>query len=445
MTLPAPAPAPAPLALGLRLRLSVMMFLQYAIWGAWLPLIFPFLTEHRGLTPAQVGNIAAVGALGAVVAPFAAGQIADRWLATERFLALCHLLGAVLVWQLARLQSYGGLLALALLYSLLYAPTLALTNSIAFHHLPDRDRDFGRVRVWGTIGWIAAGIAVAQWLRLHHTPSLEDVPPVLPAEQARLYVRGLQVAGMADAFRLSAILGGALGFYSLALPHTPPQRGRARFAPAEALREVRRQPLIALFLVAFPISCVHQFYFAHAAGFLGHLKLESALLKTLFGEGGGGLMTIGQISEIGVLAAIPWFARRYSRKTLLAAGLAAYALRFTVFAYLPHPALVVPALALHGVCFGAFIFVAFMIVDEETTPDVRASAQGLFNLVVVGFGVIAGNLAAGLLGERARLPAGSYDYRLLFGIPFVVSLLCLLALVAFYPPHRRGRAAAPAP
>ncbi len=411
------------------------MFLQYAIWGAWLPLFFPFLTEHRHLSDSQVGALAALGACGALVAPFLAGQIADRWFATEKFLAVSHLLGAVLVWQLATLTTFGSLLLFSLLYSLLYAPTLPLTNSIAFHHLPDRDRDFGKVRVWGTVGWIAAGIGVGQWLYHRHTPG----DPSATAE----IVRAAQVAGMADAFRLSAILGALLGLYCLTLPHTPPQPGRSRFAPGEAIAELRRNPTLrALFLIAFPVSCIHQFYFVRTAGFLGHLNLRSPFIDQVFGVGGGGLMTLGQVSEIGVLALIPMVAGRVSRKTFLAVGILAYFLRFAVFAWLPAPAAVIPALALHGVCFGCFFFIAFLIVDEETSPDVRASAQGLFNLVVVGLGVIAGNWAAGIVGDATRTPAG-VDWPLLFGLPAWVALGCLLALLFFYP--RSSRSASPAP
>src|SRR5262249_6517628 len=138
----------------------------------------------------------------------------------------------------------------ALLYSLIYSPTLSLTNSISFHHLPDRDRDFGRVRVWGTVGWIAAGIAIGQWLLHHHTP----------AGAAEAAQQAAQFAGMAAAFRLSAILGLVLGIYCLTLPHTPPSPGKQASAVREALEEIRRNPLLTLFLLAIPISCIHQFY-----------------------------------------------------------------------------------------------------------------------------------------------------------------------------------------
>ncbi|MFQ5504566.1 MAG: MFS transporter, partial [Planctomycetota bacterium] len=191
-----------------------------------------------------------------------------------------------------------------------------------------------------------------------------------------------------------------------------------------------------LSLIAFPISCVHQFYFVRTEEFLGHLEVQSPLIATIFGVGGGP-MTIGQIAEIFVLAAIPFLAKRTSRKTLLAIGLLAYILRFAVFAYLPQPAAVYPALALHGICFGCFFFVCFMIVDEETTADVRASAQGFFALIIFGFGPIVGNYAAGQVDRLALDEAGRIDYAILFSTPMWVVVACLVAHLLFYPGRRR--------
>jgi nucleoside transporter len=432
-----PAAAPP----GVLPRLSAMMFLQYAIWGAWLPLLWPFLSEHRGLSGPTIGNLFAVGAVGAIVAPFIAGQVADRYFATERYLAVSHLLGAVLVWQLASVETSGEFLVYSLAYSLIYSPTLSLTNSLAFHHLPDRDRDFGRVRLWGTVGWIAVGIGIGQWLASVHTPSAGTAEAI----------RAAQVAGMGDAFRLSAILGAVMGLYCLSLPHTPPARGAERNATFEALGEVRRQPLLVLFLLAVPVSCIHQFYFVHTSGFLGRFQAQAegavSAINSIFGVGGGGLMTIGQMSEIAVLALIPAVAKSVSRKSLLGLGLCAYALRMALFGYaeaLPE-ALRVPAVlfgvALHGLCFGCFIFVAFMVVDEETSAQVRASAQSLFNLVIVGIGIIVGSMVAGEAAEWATVD-GVLDYRRLFALPMWASLACLLGLLLFYRrgPHDPSRA-----
>jgi nucleoside transporter len=410
---------------GVKARLSLMMFLQYAIWGAWLPFLWSFLSEHRGMGGEQIGNLFAAGAAGAILAPFFAGQIADRWFDTEKYLALSHLVGAALIWNLASVESYEGFLLFSFLYSLAYAPTMPLSNSLAFHHLADRDREFGSVRLWGTFGWIAVGIAMGHWLAFAHTP--------LDADDAA--VHAAQVAGKVDSFRLSAILGTLMALYCLTLPHTPPARhAERRNATFEALGEVRRQPLLTLFLLAVPVSCIHQFYFVHTEGFL-HAKLHPpAFFETVFGAGGGGFMTIGQMTEVLVLGSMPLLATRLSRKTLLAVGLLAYAARMALFAFAQDSSeLLLLGVALHGVIFGCFIFLAFMIVDEHTTPDVRASAQSLFNLVIVGIGVIVGSKIAGRVAEWAE-----GDFSRLFAVPMWASLACLVVLLAAYPGGRRA-------
>lgn len=425
-------------------RLSVMMFLQYAIWGAWLPILFPFLLDHRHFTIDQVGTMFAVGALGAIVAPFVAGQIADRFFATQKYVALSHLVGAVLMWKLADIETYQGFLMFSLAYSLVYCPTMPLTNAIAFTHLEDRDRDFGRVRLWGTIGWIAVGIAVGQWLYHHHTP------PGLPSQHE---IDVAYAAGRADAFRLSAILGVVMGLYSYTLPNTPPMKGEKKNAAFEALGEIRRQPLLALFLISVPIACIHQFYFVHTSSFLSKFQTNAEVtINSIFGAGGGGLMTVGQMSEILVLGFVPTIAKTVSRKSLLLTGCLAYAARMALFAYvdhvpLPPVATLTLGVALHGVCFGCFIFVAFMIVDEETSADVRSSAQSLYNLVIVGIGVIVGSVISTSLGNWAKQGAESINYgnrthtTALFSVPMWASLACFLLVLVFYPSGRRAPAA----
>jgi nucleoside transporter len=418
---------------GVKARLSLMMFLQYAIWGAWLPFLFSFLSEHRHMSGEQIGAMFAAGAAGAVFAPFFAGQIADRWFATEKYLAISHLIGAVLIWNLASIQSSHGFLRFSFLYSMCYAPTMPLTNSLAFHHLKDRDREFGSVRLWGTFGWIVVGLAMGHWLAIAHSP------PELSGDA----LHAAQVAGKIDAFKLSAILGGLMGLYCLTLPHTPPaQNAREKNATFEALGEVRRQPLLSLFLLAVPVSCIHQFYFVHAEGFVhameGRLQMP-AFLERIFGVGGGGFMTIGQMTEVLVLGSMPFLAARFSRKSLLAIGLIGYATRMALFAYGQHStALLLLGLALHGPIFGCFIFLSFMIVDEQCTPDVRASAQSLYNLVIVGIGVIVGSLISGWVSDWAKGTSATPDYTKLFSVPMWASLACLVVLLLIYPGGRRA-------
>ncbi|MBX3373413.1 MAG: MFS transporter [Phycisphaeraceae bacterium] len=439
-------------------RLSLMMFLQYAIWGAWLPILFPFLLGHRGFSMAQTGGIFAAGAAGAILGPFIAGQIADRHFATQKFLAASHFAGAILVWFLATIDQYTPFLVVSVFYGIIYAPTLALTNSLAFHHLTDRDRQFGPIRLWGTIGWIAVGIAVGQWLLHAHSPAAAEGEALTAAWNA----------GRADAFRLSAVLGVIMAVYCMTLPHTPPAADAAqRNATLEALGEIRRRPLIILFLLAIPVSMIHQFYFVYTSDFLSGLQAGSAradafadAIGRILGVGGGGLMTIGQMSEIAVLALIPILAKHLSRKQLLAVGLAAYALRMAIFAFVPSIGPVLLGVALHGFCFGCFIFVAFMVVDEETTPDVRATAQNLFNMVIVGIGIAIGSMVATRIGAWATVPrlddAGApilgengavqttLDYVRLFSFPMWASIACLVLLGLFYPGGKRDPGA-PAP
>jgi hypothetical protein len=221
---------------------------------------------------------------------------------------------------------------------------------------------------------------------------------------------------------------------------------------AEALQYVFRQPLLLLFLLAIPMSCVHQFYFVHAANYLQRFqsgaggKLADSF-NQVFGVGGGGLMTIGQMSEIAVLALITVLAKKMTRKSLLGLGLAAYAARMALFAYTDSLPTALLGVALHGFCFGCFIFVAFMVVDEETPADVRASAQNLFNLIIVGVGIIVGSwFSVDVAATYAKNAAGNDSspdfYRHLFSIPMWIALACLVVLVLCYPSRR---AAEPVP
>ena len=416
----------------LRTRLSVMMFLQYAIWGAWLPILYPFLMGYRGFSLSETGLCLSAGAIGAIFGPFITGQLADRAFSTEKLLALSHLVGAVLIFMLAKVDTFWPFLVISAVYGFVYAPTIALTNSLSFAHIKDRDRDFGPIRLWGTIGWIAAGIIVGQYLLRIATPEAGTSEEIAAALDA----------GRAVAFYISAGLGIIMGIYCLTLPHTPPSKdSKETVAMVEALREIRYQPLITLFLIAIPISVIHQFYFVYtsefvtgiqsAAGSAGADQFATAV-NQIFGVGGGGLMTLGQMSEIFVLALMPFLTKIISRKGLLAVGIAAYAGRMAIFAFAPSLVPVLFGVALHGLCFGCFIFVAFMIVDEHTSTDIRATAQNLFNLVIVGIGIILGSyFATGIVGEWATV-SGTMDYERLFSVPMWMAVVCLAALIVFY-------------
>ena len=414
-------------------RLSVMMFLQFAIWGAWLPILYPFLLGYRGFTLTETCLCLSAGAVGAIFGPFIAGQLADRVMSTEKLLGISHLIGAVLVYMLGTSDTFIEFAILSGVYGFVYAPTIALTNSLTFHHLPNRDRDFGKVRLWGTVGWIAAGIVVGQYLRIWSTPT------GVPLEQ----IADAQNAGRAFAFTVSAVLGIIMGIYCFTLPHTPPAKSTTnKLAWFETLREIRMQPLVTLFIISVPVSIIHQFYFVYTSDFVTGIQNSAGSdaansfangINTVLGVGGGGLMTIGQMSEIVVLACMPILAVKFSKKTLLCTGLVAYGLRMAIFAYFPSLIPVIIGVALHGLCFGCFIFVAFMVVDEYCSKDVRATAQNFFNLVIVGVGIIVGSLfATALVGEWAMVD-GNMDFSALFSVPMWLSVACFLMLLVFYP------------
>lgn len=439
---PQTSPPKPPFSMMVIVRLSVMMFLQFAIWGAWLPLLWPYLSGHLKFEPGQIGDIFAVGAVGAIIGPFCAGQIADRWLNTEKFLGISHLLGGILVFQLSWIDGYYEFLYFSFIYSLIYSPTIALTNSLSFHHLSNRDRQFGFVRLFGTLGWIVVGIGIGQWILYTATPGGEGV--------TEAQIQTAQTAAMSNAFVLSGILGVVMGIYCFTLPRTPPTKGKQEFATWEAIKEIRMAPLVTLFLLAVPISCIHQFYFVHTSGFIGEFQRQSDssglawFFGKVFGVGGGGMMTIGQITELGVLALIPLFAKVISRKWFLLIGTAAYFGRMLLFVLAsdlgldqgdPVLVLLIAGIGLHGLCFGCFIFVAFMIVDEETSHDVRASAQNLFNLVIIGIGIIVGSYIASGVAVWASI-GGQMDYAKLFTVPMYAAAACFLMLLMFYPSHK---------
>jgi len=409
------------------------MFLQFAIWGAWLPILYPFLLGYRGFSLTETGLCLSAGAVGAIFGPFIAGQLADRVMSTEKLLGISHLIGAVLVYMLGTSDTFIEFAILSGVYGFVYAPTIALTNSLTFHHLPNRDRDFGKVRLWGTVGWIAAGIVVGQYLRIWSTPT------GVPLEE----IASAQNAGRAFAFTISAVLGIIMGIYCFTLPHTPPSKSATnKLAWFETLREIRMQPLVTLFIIAVPVSIIHQFYFVYTSDFVTGIQNSAGSdaansfangINTVLGVGGGGLMTIGQMSEIVVLACMPLLTIKFSKKTLLCTGLFAYGLRMAIFAYFPTLIPVIIGVALHGLCFGCFIFVAFMVVDEYCSKDIRATAQNFFNLVIVGVGIIVGSLfATALVGEWATVD-GNTDFSALFSVPMWLSVACILMLLVFYP------------
>lgn len=403
-------------------RLSFMMLLQYAVWGAWLPLAARYLSASTaegglGFTGAQIGMILGLaGSIGAVAAPFIAGQVADRYFSTERFLALLLVVGGVIKWVTSWQTEYAPWLWLSIAYSVVYMPTLALSNSLAFTHLEDRNRDFPRVRVWGTIGWIAASWTFPM-LYLQTDLSFTWMPPFLTGPEVDQVTSRL-----ADALKFSALISWGYAAYCLFLPHTPPRREAVEpLAFAGAFRLLRQPTFAVLVAASLPISVIHQIYFLQTPPFLSHLGLLDSQI--------GPAMTIGQFSEIAIMALLGLMLAKLGFRTVITIGALAYFVRYMIWSFdtLPVP-LLVASQALHGICYACFFASAYIYTDRVAPPDVRHSAQTVFGILILGGGPVIGGWLSGVLQAQHTLADGSVDFG---GLWRVVALIGLATTVFF--------------
>ena len=375
-------------------KLGLMMFLQYAIWGAWAPALAGYLEARLGFTGWGLGLIYAAFPLANLLSPFTAGQVADRWLPTQKALALFQLLGGALLIAMAFTSTLTPMLALMFLYCLVFAPTLALTNALAFQHLEDGQRDFGPVRVWGTIGWI-----VANWiltlLRVNYNT---------------------EAAGYIDAFVLAGVFSLGMALFSLILPHTPPSKEAADpLAFRRALALLRDRNYLYFFLIAFVVATELQLYYVLTFPYLQTIGPAVGITS----ENLPAWMTIGQIAEILTMAVLlPYALARWGVRTSMLLGILAWPVRYVIFAlawmlYESTPGMIwvaVASLSLHGFCYVFFFVVAFIYTDMVAPKDIRTSAQSLSNVAVLGIGLFGGSIFAGL-AERGMYLRGNYRLR----------------------------------
>jgi nucleoside transporter len=391
-------------------RLSVMMFLQYAVWGAWLPTASTYLQEVLHFSPAQVGMILGLaGSIGAVAAPFIAGQVADRYFNTERCLAVLLLAGAGINWALAGQTTYESWLVLSIAYSVAFMPTLALSNSLALANLTDPERKFPIVRVFGTIGWIAASSAFPVIWKVENAPEK-----------------------LVESLRFSAGIAVVYAAWCLvALPKTPPRReGVEPLAFAKALRLLQIPAFAVLVLVSLPISVIHNIYFVQASPFLRSLGLPAGSV--------GPAMAIGQVSEILVMAGLGWMLKSLGFRAVITIGALAYFVRYLIWSQtgLPVP-LLVGSQALHGVCYACFFAASYIYVDRLAPPDVRHSAQTVFGILILGGGPVIGGWLSGRLSEVYATPEGAIDYSQLWNTVSMIALGAALAFVTFFRDRSR--------
>jgi nucleoside transporter len=368
----------------IRFKLSTLMFLQYFVWGAWSVTMGTWLGERLHFSGEQIGLAAGSTALAAMISPFFVGMVADRLLATERILAALHLLGGLMLFYASTQTGFGPFYGVLLVYALCYMPTLALSNSLSFRQMQDPARDFPSVRVLGTIGWIVAGLVIG-------TAGIE-----------------------ATAAPMQIAAGGsiALGLFCLVLPHTPPLQtastGRVSMWEVlglDALKLLGERSFAVFVLGSFLICIPLQFYYAFANPFLNELNMTNA----------AGKMTLGQMSEIFFMLVMPWFFRRLGVKYMLLIGMAAWAVRYVLFAYGntgPLIWMLYAGIVVHGICYDFFFVTGQIYVDQKAPAHLRAAAQGLIAFVTLGVGMFLGSWLSGRVVDRFALaaPAGGASH-----------------------------------
>lgn len=382
------------------------MFLQHSVLGAMLPVLSHYLKNDLHFAPFSIGLIMGLPALSALFAPAFAGQLADRFISAERMLGLCHFVAGgimmALAWQ-TRLETF---FFMYLGYSVLFVPTAGLSNAIAFHHVPDAKRDFPKVRLWGTVGWV-----VVAW-----TFGL-------------LWLGGFEAGSansrLSDALRLSALLSWMLSVYSLTLPRSPTQHATTPFAPWKALGIFLRPSLLVLCIATFFNCITHQFLYFGMGPYLAHVGIPNNLIMPV--------MSLGQASEVLVMGAMGYFSARIPMKGLLIIGVLMQAIRYMIFAFVPLPVPIVAGILTHGFCFSFFFLIAYVYVDLQCGPGERARGQQLYNIIMSGFGNLAGFLVAGRVAQTFLVPGTNViDYRYFWMFPAILALVVAVFLALLF-------------
>jgi nucleoside transporter len=389
----------------LRLRLSMMMFLEFFVWGAWFVTLGTYLAADLGASGSQIALAFLTQSLGAILAPFIVGLIADRFFAAQRILAVLHLFSAVMLFLAGRQGEFGPFFVFALLAMISFMPTLALANSISFRRLESPERQFPAIRVFGTIGWIIAGLLIG-WLGWEAGGALENT------------------------FVMAAIGSALLGVYAFTLPHTPPEPDQGRVTVRDvlgldALALLKSRSYLVFFLASILICIPLAFYYNFTNLYLNEIGVKSA----------AAVQSLGQLSEALFLLIMPLMLKKLGVKWTLLIGMLAWALRYALFAFGDAGSLlwlVIIGLVLHGVCYD-FFFVAGQIYTDRFAPKhVRSAAQGLISLATYGVGLLIGSLISGPIVDAFLAADGSHDWRAVWLIPAALAVGVALFFAALF-------------
>ncbi|WEK18742.1 MAG: nucleoside permease [Candidatus Pedobacter colombiensis] len=403
-----------------RIKLSTMMFLEFFIWGAWFVTLGTFLGHNLSATGSQSAAVFSTQSWGAIIAPFIIGLIADRYFNAERILGILHLVGAFLMYQMYSATEITAFYPYVLAYMILFMPTLALVNSVSFNQMNDPEKEFSTIRVWGTIGWIAAGLLISYVFHWDSDLSVKD---------------GL----LKNTFMMGAVVSLILGLFSFTLPKTPPKVASgekvkiSEILGLEALKLLKDKNFAVFFISSILICIPLAFYYQNAHSFLSNVGLENPT----------GKMTIGQVSEVLFLLLLPVFFTRFGFKKTILVGMLAWGVRYALFAYGNASDLsfmLIIGIALHGICYDFFFVSGQIYTNAAAGEKYKSAAQGLITLATYGIGMLIGFEVAGIITDTYKAADGSFDWKMIWIIPSCIAFIVFLLFALFFNDKKKVEA-----
>ncbi len=397
----------------IRIKLSFMMFLEFFIWGAWFVTLGTFLAANLTASGSQTAAVFSTQSWGAIIAPFIIGLIADRYFNAEKILGILHLIGAILMYQMYKASDITVFYPYVFAYMVLYMPTLALVNSVSFNQMKDPEKEFSTIRIWGTLGWIAAGLLISYYF---HWDS-----------QA-----GTGAGLLKNTFLMAGIASLVLGVFSFALPKTPPKVATgekvkvSELLGLDALKLLKDKNFLIFFVSSILICIPLAFYYQNANLFLSTIGVDNPT----------GKMTIGQASEVLFLLFIPIFFKKFGFKKTILVGMIAWAIRYVFFAYGNAGELsfmLILGIALHGICYDFFFVSGQIYTNSKAGERFKSSAQGLITLATYGIGMLIGFAIAGMIKDSYAYADGSgFDWKMIWIIPAVIAFVVFLLFALLF-------------
>ena len=384
------------------MQLSLLMFFQFFIWGAWFVTMGTFLSQEFNSSGSELSLAYETQSIGAIIAPFIIGLIADKYFAAQKVLGTIHLFGAFLLYNAGISENFSFFYPYILIYMLLYMPTLALANSVAFRQMKDPSKEFAPIRIFGSIGWIIAGLLIG-------------------------YFSWESLNTLKNTFYMSSFISLILGVYSFTLPNTPPiieknkNKTMSEIIGLDALKLLNDKAYLVFFIASILICIPLAFYYQHANQFLNEIGMEAAAAK----------MTLGQISEVLFLSLLPFFIKRFGFKSTLIVGILAWGLRYLLFSLGADGMsswMLILGIILHGICYDFFFVSGQIYTNLKCKPEYKSSAQGLITLATYGLGMLIGFRIAGYLTDLYVITDG-HDWEKIWIQPSIFSFVILILFI----------------